>query len=431
MRILIISGEVWQDGTNGGNVLSNIFDGVDAEFAQIYCSPGIPNNKLCNKYYQITDKTIIDSIMHKTNTGKAFFLSTVKNDDNIDQSMIKKHLKLRLTMFFVAREILWAMADIYNDSLKEFIDEFQPDVIFAPCYASHRMLHLDRWVHEYTGKPMISYISDDNYSLRQLHISPLYWIDRFVLRYNMRRTFKHYSLTYTMTEEQKTECENKLNANMKILRKSGIFEDCNYAVNETIKFIFAGGIYCGRWKTLISIAEAIKEANRDGKKAELHIYTRNDLSNKQGCILNDGENSYVHDAVSQEEMFDRYSKSDVALHVESFDLKNRLLTRLSFSTKIVDCLGSGCAVMAVAWENHAGLRYLKREDAAICVDDKKKIAETVHNIINDKKIILEYKEKAKMCLLKNHDPKQNREMIQQDFNECICEDIQSKGELTQ
>lgn len=44
MKVLIISAKVWQDSTNGGNVLSNMFGGTNFEIAQIYCNPGTPQN---------------------------------------------------------------------------------------------------------------------------------------------------------------------------------------------------------------------------------------------------------------------------------------------------------------------------------------------------------------------------------------------------
>ena len=60
MKVLIISQELWSENNNGGNVLSNLFSGFDAEFAQIYCSPGTPNNKICKRYFQITDSMIVN-----------------------------------------------------------------------------------------------------------------------------------------------------------------------------------------------------------------------------------------------------------------------------------------------------------------------------------------------------------------------------------
>ena len=74
MRVLVVSAEVWQDGTNGGNVLSNMFGETGFEFAQIYCNPGGPRNGLCRKYYQMTDSMVIRNSLNHKPIGKAFEL---------------------------------------------------------------------------------------------------------------------------------------------------------------------------------------------------------------------------------------------------------------------------------------------------------------------------------------------------------------------
>ena len=80
-----------------------------------------------------------------------------------------------------------------------------------------------------------------------------------------------------------------------------------------------------------------------------------------------------------------------------FDMKYKFDTRLSFSTKIIDCLHSGCAVFAVAWEKHSGLIYLRKKDAALCATNDKEIKSILNDISNDSGIIEEYKNKACEC----------------------------------
>ena len=72
MRVLVVSHEPWNSHNNGGNVLSDIFEGFEGEFRQIYCSAGLPNNNICKEYYQLTDKMIIDNVLKRKETGKTF-----------------------------------------------------------------------------------------------------------------------------------------------------------------------------------------------------------------------------------------------------------------------------------------------------------------------------------------------------------------------
>lgn len=424
MRVLIISHEVWTESSNGGNVLSNIFSGFDAEFAQIYCSPGIPNNKLCKKYFQITDKMVIDGLLKKQKIGKEirfeefpYELEVISANSENKKWYFKIFTKYRLSVFSLLRELLWKFSPWKTKELEEFILDFKPDVIFAPCYSHLFMLRLDRYVKKIAGVNMISYISDDNYSLRQFNLSPFYWINRFLSRASIKKTFKDYSLVYTMTDEQSYELKKSLGANMKILLKGADFSgECKkLIVNNPIRIVYAGGIYINRWKILSKIGDCLKQINQNDVKIRLDIYTQNSVSEMQKKLLDDGNSIFLHSAVSQSELKDIYRLSDIALHVESFELKYRLMTRLSFSTKIVDCLASTCAVMAISWKEHSGLKYLKQNDAALCIDDLSKLNETLIYLVQNPDSVVEYANKAWLCGKRNHQINEISKNLQNDF----------------
>src|SRR5690606_12563744 len=163
--------------------------------------------------------------------------------------------RYRLSMFTTARELLWKIAPWKTKDLDDFVLNFKPDIIFAPCYGHMFMLRLNRYIKQLTDAPVISYISDDNFSLRQYSISPFFWLNRMLTRSAIKKTFKDYSLVYTMTNEQAVELRNALGANMKVLRKGGDFSAAfsGKKLNEPIKMVYAGGIYINRWQILAKI----------------------------------------------------------------------------------------------------------------------------------------------------------------------------------
>lgn len=432
MKILVLSAEVWRDDKNGGNVLSNIFSDFDAEFAQIYCNPGEPSNKICKYYYQMTDRMIIKNLFTGKKVGKKFFYDNCLAEEK-EQVVVAEQENKKIYNFFrrfswsifhIAREVAWSLSRWKNEELEKFIVDFSPDIIFAPCYASHFMLHLTRYVATLTKKPIISYVSDDNYTLNQFRFSPFYWINRFVLRRNMRRTYPYYSLVYTMTEEQKKIYEKALHCKMSVLKKSGDFqvENIKKNIEFPIRIIYAGGLYCGRDATLIKLVRAIKNINQNSQKFMLDIYTGSVLSNKKERILNDGKNSVLHGIISKEQLTEQYKKSDLALHVESFRLKYKKLTRLSFSTKIMDCLESGAAVLAIADEGQAGLAYLKRNNIGLTITDLKKIEPFLKRVADDPNQIIEYSQRAYNFCVKEHEKEKISKKIKEDFEYyCIIE----------
>ena len=423
MRVLILSLEVWQEGTNGGNVLSNMFKDTGMEFAQIYCSPGHPQNDICLKYYQMTDSMVIHNLLRHKEIGKAFLLQPAGDAEpelKAEQpnaqfySFFKAH---RLGVFYAAKSIAWNLSNWKHAGLGRFIQDFEPDIVFAPCYGDVFMQKLTRYVADLTGKKVISYISDDSYTLRHFSLSPYFWIHKFCVRHQLRKTFPYYSLVYTMTQTQKQQCEKDLHANMKILMKSVSFGAIpeKTSVAYPIRIVYAGGVYLNRWKTLGMVADGIRKVNRDGLKYQLDIYTGNDCTAEMREKLHDGVNCFLHPAVSQDALREIYQSSDIALHVESFDLKNRLAVRMSFSTKIVDCLSSGCAVMAICDAKQGGMVYLREEDAAICISERSGIYDVLESLARNPQQIVDYARKAKQCCMRNHDQEKTRRMILEDF----------------
>ena len=159
MKILVLSREAWRDEENGGNVLSNLFSCIDAEFAQIYCSGNEPNNMVCKSYYQISDRMIIDNVLHKQNVGRVKKYNQYPCEEKKDE--YKGIKKYNFELVRVAREIAWKIANLDVGAIKTYITTFNPDIVFAPCYGSHYMIYLTRLIHDTVDAPIISYISDD------------------------------------------------------------------------------------------------------------------------------------------------------------------------------------------------------------------------------------------------------------------------------
>lgn len=428
MKILVLSYEVWNDKINGNNVTSNWFEGMEAEFANIYTSPGEPYNNCCQKYYQITDSMMAKSIITNKKAGKK--VDWIPNAQQ-EQRAVAEAEPQKLYKFLKAisgdwlrlmREVLWLWGKYDIDGMKEFIDEFQPDIIFSERMATCKMLRLEKVVTQISKAPLIAFTGDDEYSLRQFKISPFYWINRFMVRRRLRDMVRKYEIYYTLSQEQLEDYKKRFGCNMKILQKCGVLSSGEYIerdVNSPIRIIYAGKLYMNRWKALADIVEVLKEINKNEVKMILEIYTRDQLTQKQDRLLNDNVNSYVRGAVSQEELAEKYKEADIALHVESKQLSQRLMTRLSFSTKIIDCLFSGCAVLAYCWSEQSGWRYLKREDAAICVESKEELRHNLKKMCENPQVVQMYAKKAYECCQRNHQKETVQENLLRDF-EMVC-----------
>lgn len=420
MKILIVSYEAWRETNNGGNVLSNIFTAFpDADIAQVYCCGEGPQNSVCRKYFQVSDGMLLTK-----EKGRRLAERDYSTDEPCQPEVLENKVKSKIPAVFneaalLAREVLWSVANWKTRALEDFVLDFCPDVIFAPCYSYFHVSKLALHIKEIARCPMISYISDDNASLRQFRFSPSFWINRIITRKWIKRHFSQCALVYTMTQLQKQEYEAKYGCPMKILCKSAEFEPRDRETGDPIRFIYGGGLYLNRWKILTQIRNALESVNQTGIKAQLHIYSGSRLNPRRAALLNDGKNAVLHDPVPYRELMERYRESDVAIHAEAFDLKNRLITRLSFSTKIIDCMCSGCAVLAVGPAGQAGISYLRDNDAAVCVSDTKELYRVISELVEHKERIGTYAQKAYELGRRNHMKTQIDEDLRRDFADIV------------
>ena len=82
-------------------------------------------------------------------------------------------------------------------------------------------------------------------------------------------------------------------------------------------------------------------------------------------------------------------------------------------------MATGCALMAICDKAQNGLAYLRKQDAAIAVDDPKKLTEVLEGIAERPEILLEYAKKAIDCGMRNHSREVVQRKLYDDFSKVI------------
>lgn len=398
LKILILADEVWNDEIFGNNVLTNWFEGVSADFAEVYCGPGFPKNNCCSKYFQVTDLMMVKSFFG-IKAGVTFVsdenVSTKKYDNQ--HSKLYKFLKLISGEWLrLVRDFIWQFG-IYNErSLEKFINDFEPDLIFSTRLLTPKLMRLEKIISKLTKAPIIAFTGDDEISLQHWQWSPLFWFRRLLFRFFFKKHIKIYKHYFMFSEEQAIEYHKKFNISTSVISKCCDVNKKNIrtSVNFPIRMVYAGRFYCNRWKTLLKISEAIKKINANGVKIVFSIYSMDDMPRKLKNIVNSVSFIEYNGIVKPAELNKIYQTTDIALHVESFDNKFKYTTRYSLSTKIVDLLGTGCAIVAICWSGQTGFKYLKKSDCAICIDKVEKIYDQLKIIVDNNDIILNLSKKS-------------------------------------
>lgn len=430
MRILLITAEEWNDYVYGNGVLTNWFTDFDAEFAQIYTSPGLPNNKVCHKYFQIDEGQMVRSVFSNCKAGHEVKMP----DDNIDDvtkknaqrqgvyGLFKKLSMWIRTPIVMLQDLIWAIGRYDKDALRQFVYEFNPDIVFCPQLGNPKMWRLERIVKSMTKAPFIAFTGDDEASYQQISYSPLFWLRRWYCHRGLKNNINLFSHYFMHSSEQANDYMKEYGVHASTLYKCGDFSTTfvEKPIGSPIRLVYAGRLYCNRWKTLAEIGKALHEINKNGERMVLDIYTQETMTAAQRKPLCPENSVYVRGSVNPKQLKDVYRAADIALHVESMDKKNRLATRVSFSTKIIDLMSSTCAILAVCWNRHCGYQYLHDNDAAFCVDSYNDILPVLQNIADNPSLVTEYARKAHECGQKNHTREKIQKQIRDKFDEVIA-----------
>lgn len=431
MKILLITAEEWNDYVYGNGVLTNWFTGFDAEFAQIYTSPGLPNNKVCSKYFQIDERQMVKSLYSNTKAGREVKMPTNEREQDAAKSNaqrkgiygIFKKLSLWMhTPIVMLQDFIWMTGRYDKAALQRFIGGYKPDVAFCPQLGNPKMWRLEKLVKGMTDVPFVAFTGDDEASYQQVSKSPLFWLRRWYCHNGLKNSVKIFSHYFMHSKEQAQDYTNEYGIPTSTLYKCGDFsnEFVKKSVGSPIRLVYAGRLYCNRWKTLAEIGKALHEINKHGERMVLDIYTQEALTNEQRKALSPENSVYMKGSVNPQQLKEVYRNADIALHVESMDKKNRLATRVSFSTKIIDLMASSCAILAVCWNRHCGYQYLRDNDAAFCVDNYSDILPMLQRIVDNPSLVQNYAQKAYECGRKNHTREKIQKQIRDKFEELIA-----------
>jgi len=406
MKILVLTRSPWDDTNSTGNTMTNFWSGWDSNnIANIYCRAAKPHNDVCIYYYSISEQDLIKSIFKRHYSAGREFNWDTTNKSDVHNKDVKNEERLydyfRQNSFVLAqwgRELLWKLGRWKNDDLNKFLTDFKPDVIFAPCFATLYTHELLWYIQEKTNAKVVLFHADDYLTVKGLGGSFLSRINRRLRARTVAQSAKRADLNYCISPKQQEEYSLELQKEMKILFKGAdfsvqpVYKRDN--TRELIRIVYVGSTLYGRWKTLGMLARAIKKINTDKPRFELLIYSQYQPSTEaERTMVLKGASRFMG-KVPATQVSKVLNDADIVLHVESFDERERALTRLSFSTKIVDCLHSGRCVLAIGWKEAASIDYLIKNDAALVATDENEIMIQLQRIINSPYILEEYAQKA-------------------------------------
>lgn len=415
MRILTISNAAWDDRNSVGNTQSNWFsDWPGVEICSLYTRGAVPYNKCCHYYFQVTISDILKHLFSREKIGRLFTNNDIQK--NLIHTSSEEKIAISATgwkrsFFQKIVEIVYSSKIWFNNRIKEFIVDFNPDIVFCFAIAEPFRYSILKFVSKNTSAKIVTWIADDVYG-------QTYSMDFFTRWVYQRRYRTLFDISYKVYGVSQMLCEEYSRLYGIIidpLYKGCSFMPCKSSVNNPIRIIYAGNLYYGRDRTLSALAAIIRQVNKDKCNIELSIYSATSVSKEVLDQLSIDGSSKLYGPRPYSEIKDLMSESDIVLHVESFDAEQIKDVRLSFSTKIIDCMQSGSTIMAIGPKGIASIEYLRSIKGVIVIDDLKEIEKNVKSIIERPERLLEKAKDIQKFARINHSSSRVRSQLSKDL----------------
>jgi hypothetical protein len=408
-KILVLSHNAFSKFQNNGKTLESFFPNYSpGNVAQIYLQPEQPDFEFCNTYFRITDYEALNNFIFNGELGHE-----IKSIDDNNQFIQKTHKFVRslypsgegeerrlsirglLRMGFVNRlpvlvsfrELIWLFAKWRSPRLKKWIEEFSPDVLFFQGSSCSFAYKIANWISENYKLPIILQLTDD-YTEVTYRYSIFDFINKYIYCKNLASLIEKATAVLTISDYMKSEYEMRFDGRFITLMNSIQPRAINieYADNSALRFLYAGNVQIGRWKILKIIGKAIFNINeKHGSNHTLFIHSPIDLSAETYAELSSVPTIKIGKRLCQQELEEAISESNILVHVESFDRKMRLVTRLSISTKIPEYMAAKRAIFALGPSDVASIKYLKDNNIAhvMCSTNEFELIGSIMQLVND------------------------------------------------
>lgn len=422
MKVLVLSVDPWCLNNSFGNTYSNILGQMDnLEIAHLYLLDGIPDyEKNVTCYFQIPESQIVKSAFSlgrikvgrelKSNDIPTTNVPTVVKKKSVYSRLLQTGKKHHWNIMFTAREIAWKMGRVDYDGLFDFIERFNPDIFLLAYYNVYNSNRIALKIKKRFDIPMVMVMMMDHYSLKRYSWRPSFWIDRFAKRAKIRKLVGMSERMFVISKKLKEEVEEQLHVPCSILYKipsESRLANTYISANGPLKFLFTGNIYANRWKTLMLLAEELRNTGA----GKLDIYTATPISKEMSAKLNIPNVSEIHPPVSSDRVMELQNEADVLVHAEAFDKFNKSLVRCAISTKIMDYLSVGRCILAIGPSDISSIEYLVENNTALVASDSKSLAEVISKIQRTPEVLTEYAQRSlKFCADQLNAEKKRKEL---------------------
>lgn len=332
-----------------------------------------------------------------------------------EQTLIQNAQRGKKEWMYLVTDLAYSTGVWKSAAYKRFIAEANPDIVFSFAEADAFLYENYCYLKQHTHAKIVTFIADDTYGS---------YLENKTIRNRLqaRRFHKmmHMSdLVYGASEMMCQAYQRDFGRKVIPLYKGCTLGAVKKSNNNPLRIVYAGNLLWGRSDILGALAEALEKVNKENTKATLEIYTGSFVTPEMESKLNRGESSRIMGRRAYEEIVQIMHDADIVLHVESFDSRTIKIVRYSFSTKIIDCMQSGTAMMVIGPAGIASVEYPRQIPGVIVVDKIEDIQQRVKDIVSNPSVLVESAQSINDFAQKNHSIDSVRKSLHDDFIELL------------
>ncbi len=423
MRVLVISHNVFSRSTGMGKTLSSYFHAfAPEELAQFYIHSEIPVDPLCERYYRVTDRDILRSVVTRK-SGTVFEKEDIQTNavssrtDHGVIAVLYRQASRRSPLVYCFRNAAWRFGCWKTDRLRNWLDEFDPQAVFLASGDYAFLYRIAREIAQERSVPLFVSCMDDYYFQNRNAGKPGGKKQQRVLMREVLPTMQKAVALFTICDRMTKDYAAAFKKPAYTLHTGAtLTEPLSFPKNNRLSYI--GALAPGRETSLIAIGRALKQVSVPGKPAYVDVYS----GEKRPDILQNltPENGIrFHGEISPQEAMRVMGESLFLLHTESFDPVIRKAVAYSVSTKIADSLASGTCLLAYGPPEIASMAYLNENRAAFCIFNEEELSAGLTRLLEDADLRENIIQNAVSLAKKNHGLRQNSERIRRVMEETV------------
>ncbi|AKP50118.1 glycosyltransferase [Cyclobacterium amurskyense] len=428
-KVLILN-QPFNNVSGGGITLSNLFKGWKKDHLAAVCLGNLFNEKtqldICDKYYQLGHKEHVwnfplNLMKRKYPSGPLKIDRKKKNVETIKKSplrvtLLNEYINPALNWLGVLN---WASSIQLSPELKEWLTEFNPDVIYAQAQRREAVVFCTL-VQRYLKKPMVFHMMDDWIEvLPGYGLMGGYWhkvVDK-EFREMLSTCDRHFSISEPMALAYRERYGYTFSTyhnpiELEFWSKS---QRNSYDFGDKIQILYAGRMGLGIQSSLETMAKCLDELNKELKtpvELVLQVGKRPEWVDKYNCIVHRG-------FVPYEELPDRFSEADFLFLPYDFTPSANAFIKYSMPTKASEYMICGTPVLVFAPEDTALVTYAQDHQWAQVVtkNEVQALRDGLMELINNKEMRQRISEAAIKLAEERHDANKVRKQFKEELSE--------------